>query len=131
MITSVVAAKPRGLQQTKAFKVIVGQEPWQYGRCSRESLSSGHPSLLLLLCLLFIWIFKLSQRFYHIKVDPKKLLTEFQGLCWEARLFGQRGPQLPKLTQIGPNGPVCLSMPEDVAWASRRELLLCADTEEM
>ena len=23
------------------------------------------------------------------------------------------------------------SMPEDVAWASRRDLLLCADTEEM
>ena len=100
MITSVFAAKPRGLQQTKAFKVIVGQEPWQYGRCSRESLSSGHPSLLLLLCLLFIWIFKLSQGFQRIKGDQKKFLTEFQGLCWEARLFGQRGQKLPIRSKI-------------------------------
>ena len=35
------------------------------------------------------------------------------------------------ISQVADAWQYATSMPEDVAWASRRDLLLCADTEEM
>ena len=42
------------------------------------------------------------------------------------------GIGFPKNDDVNTDAWLCAtSMPEDVAWASRRDLLLCADTEEM